>query len=286
MTTTAQLKPGDVVQHSEHGYGVFYVAPAGSLVMHRNAKGHVGIDDLDEEWERVETCTTEAVRILEDYQQIVSKSAGVVVRDAVVMMTTAAYEAYRGSEIVKPGHVQVRVDDLDPQTLSEWSQWAGCDVVETALLRVGCAMIASQVEHGDPSPHWRAESTPTADEQDANVEAFPHTVMVKLRCPHGCGAPVRAKLSTEGYSFPEGGAWPRLVAVPQHICQPPQPDEPTEFGAKVSVTPDGGEIELFISCGDGWILTNPSAPNFQSQPWHWDYLIERGAVSLGWGDES
>lgn len=205
--TTTDLKTGDIVQHHRKGRGyVLRHGEGGSVrVIYASQARPLGFDlDLDTDgWERVETCTADAVRILEDYQQIVSKSAGVVVRDAVVMMTTAAYEAYRSREIVKPGHVQVRVDDLDPQTLSEWSQWAGCDVVETALLRVGCAMIASQVEHGDPSPHWRAESTPTANEQDANVEAFPHTVMVKLRCPHGCGAPVRAKLSTEGYSFPE-----------------------------------------------------------------------------------
>lgn len=77
-----------------------------------------------------------------------------------------------------------------------------------------------------------------------------------------------------------------ITADGGHTCPPPQPDEPTEFGAKVSVTLGGGETERFISCGDGWILTNPSTAKFQSQPWHWDYLIDRGTVSLGWGDES
>lgn len=155
MTTTANLKPGDVVRQPAHGYGIVYVDSTGeTLVMHCSAKGRISIADLAG-WERVET--------------------------------------------VKPGHVQVRVDDLN---------------LGTTAGRV------SAIE--------------------------------------------------------------RLYEV----FTPPQPDEPTEFGAKVSVTLDGGEKERFISCADGWILTNPSTPNFQSQPWHWDYLIDRGTVSLGWDDES
>ena len=259
MTTTAHLKPGDVVRQPVHGYGIVYVDGTGeTLVMHCSAKGRISIADLDG-WERVETCTADAVRILEDYQQIVSKSAGVVVRDAVVMMTTAAYEAYRGREIVKPGHVQVRVDDLD---LSGWppdDQYADADD-EVAAIRVAKAQAAQ-----------RTESAPTADEQDANVEAFPHTVMVELRCPHGCGAPVRAKLSTDGYSFPEGGAWPRLVAVPQHTCQPPQPDEPTGLGAVVEV--GGKRFVRTDEDGHPWI-DNVAY-------WHsWDEITARGPVTV------
>ena len=123
--TTTDLKTGDIVQHPEKGRG--YVL--------RHGEGG-------------------SVRVIYASQ---ARTLGFDLD-----LDTDGWERV---EIVKPGHVQVRVDDLDPQTLSEWSQWAGCDLVETALLRVGCAFIASQVEHGDPSPHWRAESTPTADEE-------------------------------------------------------------------------------------------------------------------------
>ena len=131
MTTTTDLKPGDVVQHSEHGYGIFYVAAAGSLVMHRNAKGHVDIDDLDEGWERVETCTWHERQWL-DYRggvrctcdtypettsgpeedcEIHGRPYGEWVKRA----AEAEAELARAG-IVKPGHVQVRVDDLDLST--------------------------------------------------------------------------------------------------------------------------------------------------------------------------
>lgn len=242
--TTADLKTGDIVQHPEKGRG--YVL--------RHGEGG-------------------SVRVIYASQ---ARTLGFDLD-----LDTDGWER---AEIVKPGHVQVRVDDLDPQTLSEWSQWADHNIVETVLLRVGCAFVARQVGQGDP-PIQRTESAPTADEQDANVEAFPHTVMVELRCPHGCGAPVRAKLSTDGYSFPEGGAWPRLVAVPQHTCQPTQPDEPTEFGARVTVTRESGTREKWCRLG-----RDKDAPwldeNCECGGDSWQSLCRLGTVSLGWGDES
>lgn len=270
--TTTDLKTGDIVQHHRKGRGyVLRHGEGGSVrVIYASQARPLGFDlDLDTDgWERVETCTADAVRILEDYQQIVSKSAGVVVRDAVVMMTTAAYESYRGREIVKPGHVQVRVDDLDPQTLSEWSQYTVHSDCDSVLVRTGRAFIGQQVEYNPRCPKHAEKPT---------------SATVTLPCPDCGEAIVRtARVYTDGQRY-RSLVWATLGL---HTCPPPQTDEPTEFGAKVSVTLGGGEIERFISCGDGWILTNPSTPNFQSQPWHWDYLVERGTVSLGWGDES
>lgn len=199
MTTTTDLKPGDVVWQPVHGYGIVYVDGTGeTLVMHCSAKGRISIADLDG-WERVETCTADAVRILEDYQQIVSKSAGVVVRDAVVMMTTAAYEAYRGREIVQPGHVQVRVDDLDLSTL-----------------------------------------------------------------------PDRMKAAV------------RVVDAHEAV---EQPDEPTEFGARVTVTRESGTREKWCRLG-----RDKDAPwldeNCECGGDSWQTLCRLGTVSLGWGGAS
>lgn len=236
MTTTSQFKPGDVVQHSEHGYGIFYVAAAGSLVMHRNAKGHVGIDDLDEEWERVETCTTEAVRILEDYQQIVSKSAGVVVRDAVVMMTTAAYEAYRGREIVQPGHVQVRVDDLDLGTTA--GRVSAIDRLYEAftppqpdeeIVGGGCECRVTPehtwtTHYGAVEPGSLVEYNPRRPKRDEK----PTSATVTLFCPvEGCGEPV--EVGVHLWALKNVRDCYVVSECRGHRCKPPQPDEPTEF---------------------------------------------------------
>ena len=96
---------------------------------------------------------------------------------------------------------------------------------------------------------------------------------------------MQAKLSTDGYSFPEGGAWPRLVAVPQHTCPTAQPDEPTEFGARITLTLKDGARER-------WLRTGIHKPwqcylgNGEMIYDHWDELTERGTVNLGWDDES
>ena len=159
--------------------------------------------------------------------------------------------------------------DKNPRTPQDRRSHSGVAIIDGFVVDYRDPRVAAQ----------RTESTPTSDEQDANVEAFPRTVMVELRCPHGCGAPVRAKLSTEGYSFPEGGAWPRLVAVPQHICQLAQPDEPTEFGARVTVT---GDRLLRVAEGESdWPWQDSDGSSHT-----WDELTERGTVTLGWGDES
>lgn len=210
-------------------------------------------------------------------------------------------------EIVKPGHVQVRIDDLDPQTLSEWSQWAEYNIVETVLLRVGSAFIARQVGQGDPpddeqeivgdgcvcwvTPEHTWTTHYGAVEPGSQVECNPRcpkhgekptSATVKLHCPD-CGEAENVTVVMLGRQS-NGERWFDLREFHAHTCPPAQPDEPTEFAAKVSVTPEVGEIERFISCGHGWILTNPNAAKSQSQPWYWDELTDRGTVTLGWDD--
>lgn len=180
-------------------------------------------------------------------------------------------------ETVRPGHVQVRVDDLDPQTLSEWSQYAGCDLAETALLRVGCASIARQVEHGDPSPHWPAESAPPADEHDANAT-------ITLPCPDCGEAITRTAQVWTGSQRDRTLTW---VTLGWHTCPPAQPDEPQEFGARVTVTSPDGTREKWlrseVKTNEAWRAENGSEIGWFSAT-TWDNVIERGTVTLGWDD--
>ena len=290
MTTTTDLKPGDVVRQPVHGYGIVYVDGTGeTLVMHCSAKGRISIADLDG-WERVETCTTEAVRILEDYQQIVSKSAGVVVRDAVVMMTTAAYEAYRGREIVKPGHVQVRVDDLDLGTTA--GRVSAIDRLYEAftppqpdeeIVGGGCECRVTPehtwtTHYGAVEPGSLVEYNPRSPKRDEK----PTSATVTLFCPvEGCGEPV--EVGVHLWDLKNIRDCYVATECRGHRCKPPQPDEPTEFGARVTVTlPDGTrEKRLRVVNGDDWPWRNGDGDRH-----FWAYLIERGTVTLGWDDES
>ena len=273
MTThsTTDLKPGDIVQHPEHGYGVvlknFPGVPtiyfAGKHGYENTTRGFTG-------WERVET--------------------------------------------VRPGHVQVRVDDLDPQTLSEWSQYAGCNLVETALLRVGCASIARQAGQGDPTAQ-RAESTPPADEPEivgdgcecwvtpehmwtthygavepgSQVEKNPRcpkhgdkptSATVTLYCPDCGGEIARTALVWKVSQRERTLAW---AARESHTCPPAQPDEPTEFGARVTVTLPDGTREKWCRLGKHhpapWLGETYEVPGEA-----WSLLCRRGTVTLGWDE--
>ena len=149
---TTDLKPGDIVQHPERGPGL---VGGGKQILYLARDGFVYAAVDPDGWERVETCTTEAVRILEDYQQIASKSAGVVVRDAVVMMTPAVYEAHHGRETVRPGHVQVRIDDLElgPSVYETEGEFVSSvmrdfpEYSEGDLRLIYRALVAQRVEH-------------------------------------------------------------------------------------------------------------------------------------------
>lgn len=295
--TPTDLKPGDVVQHSEHGYGIFYVAAAGSLVMHRNAKGHVAIDDLDEEWESAETCTWRERQWL-DYRGGVQCTCdtypettsgpeedceihGRPYEEWVKRAAEAEAELAR-AEIVRPGHVQVRVDDLDLGTDVhhteddfvtsvglEWPEYREDD------RRLIYRAIAAQ----------RAESTPPADETPSNDEK-PTSATVTLFCPvEGCGEPVEVgvhlwalKNIRDCYVTSECGGHRCKPAQPdEHTCKPLQPDEPTEFGARVTVTRPNGTREKWCCQYDGYCWADENGL-LRS----WDELTQRGTVTLGW----
>ncbi|WP_281711442.1 hypothetical protein [Dermacoccus nishinomiyaensis] len=242
MTThsTTDLKPGDFVQHPEKGRG---------LVHRRFARNGVGVVYADKDRDGITSYTSD----LTGWERV---------------------------EAVRPGHVQVRVDDLDPQTLSEWSQWMAHCIEDEALVRVGRAMIASQVEHGDPSPHWPAESTSPADEPEivgdgcecwvtpehmwttygsavepgSQVEHNPRcpkhgekptSATVTLFCPD-CGGAENVTVVMLGKQS-NGERWFDLREFHAHTCPPAQPDEPQEFGAKATVAQADGHIERWLN---------------------------------------
>ena len=209
--TTTDLKPGDIVEHPEHGYGVvlknFPGVPtiyfAGKHGYENTTRGFTG-------WERVET--------------------------------------------VRPGHVQVRVDDLTPG-LS-----AGDD---EAIRRLYLAWRKM--------PAQRAESTPPADEQNASA-----TEAATYQCPW-CSTDVNFSVALN--RNPRGGVMAWVEADGAHTCPPAQPDEPTEPGTRVSVC----EMRLVS------LVQNSAGKRFfadvkSGRIYYWGDLTQRGTVTLGWDE--
>ena len=236
--TTTDLKPGDIVQHPEHGYGVvlknFPGVPtiyfAGKHGYENTTRGFTG-------WERVKT--------------------------------------------VRPGHVQVRIDDLE----------LGPSVYETEGEFVSSVMRDfPEYSEGDLRLIYRAlvaqraESTPPADEK-------PMSATVTLYCPD-CGEPITNTAMVEVNR--EGDRYLDFCIVNVHTCPPAQPDEPTEFGAKATVAQADGHIERWLNMHAppqgrrGWLTwdardTAGSTPG-QSKWADWSEIIQRGTVTLGWDE--
>ena len=191
-----------------------------------------------------------------------------------VIGTSAGYECIFGltgwerAETVRPGHVQVSVDDLDlgpDMGDSEEDFVAGwqSDFPEysKADLRLIYRAIAAQ----------RAESTTPADEQNASA-----TEAATYQCPW-CSTDVNFSVALN--RNPRGGVMAWVEADGAHTCPPAQPDEPTEFGARIVVT-DGLSVvdERWCRQHDGYWA------NEDSELMTWAYLCQRGTVTLGWDE--
>ena len=78
-----------------------------------------------------------------------------------------------------------------------------------------------------------------------------------------------------------------VAADGAHTCPPAQPDEPTEFGARVTVTlPDGTRekwLRSEVKTNEAWRAENGSEIGWFSAT-TWDNVIERGTVTLGWDE--
>lgn len=245
--TTTDLKPGDIVQHPKKGSGI----------VRRNGMTHDiyiahDVYDVDYEplegWERVET--------------------------------------------VRPGHVQVRVDDLD---LEGWGGEEPAEWPTSSRLAVRAAnALAAQC----------AESTPPADEQDARWslpadmgDKLAATIKAKIdetftdrddanasgeatyECPW-CSTIVTFSLSLN--RNPRGGVMAWVAADGAHTCPPAQPDEPTDFGARVSVTRPDGSVEKWLRAES--TARKPWISEVASGERSWNQVKQRGTVTLGWDE--
>lgn len=164
-------------------------------------------------------------------------------------------------EIVKPGHVQISVDDLD---LSGWEgqhewKYSQYDNARVAI-RVTKAIAAQRAEK------------PTSDDDK------PTSTTVTLFCPD-CGEALPKRHCRVTSSLLDG-KWVTLEPNAEvHICQPSQPDEPTEFGARVTVA--GDRLLRVGSVKHAWPWQDSDGRSHT-----WNELTERGTVTLGWEDES
>lgn len=221
------FKPGDIVQHPRWGNGVVTSTPYGQVIYYAqrlNLGVACGSSDLTG-WKRVETCTELERRWL-DYRGGVHCTCdtypgttngpeedceihGCPYEDWVKCAAELQDELAR-AEIVKPGHVQVRVDDLDATKLREWS--------------------------GFSEDEWNF---------------LPNVATIRVA---------------------------KAIAAQRAESKPAQPDEPTEFGARVTVTlPDGTREKWLRWAGGLWADEDGELTT-------WGDLIESGTVTIGWDE--
>lgn len=213
--TTTDLKPGDIVEHPEQGYGVVLKNfPGVPTIYFAGEHGYENTTRRFTGWERVET--------------------------------------------VRPGHVQVRVDDLADELRRYAALGQGPACLESnVMLRVTRALDAQC-----------AESTLPAGEQ-------PTSATVTLYCPD-CGEDI-TDTATVGIED-EGGYYLTFANSETHTCLPAQPDEPTEFGARVTCTRPDGIREKWLRQVDGWWVNEVGGQVM------WKHLIGRGIVTIGWDE--
>ena len=274
--STTDFKPGDIVQHPEYApglvarrltqqIGVYYAQrDEGSLALTSDLTG----------WERVETCTRSERQWL-DYRGGVQctcdhypETTNGPEEDCAihgrpyeewVKRAIDAKEELARIEAVRPGHVQARVDDLGTVE-SHWlneneDTW---NFAGRVAIRAANAISAQ-----------RAESTPPADEQTTSTT-------VTLPCPDCGEAITRTAQVWTGSQRDRCLTWATLG---WHTCPPAQPDEPTEFGARIVVTDDlSGAPERWCRQHDGdWANADDGLAT-------WAYLTQRGTVTLGWDE--
>ena len=261
MTThsTTDLKPGDIVQHPEKGYGVVLKNfPGVPTIYFAGEHGYENTTRRFTGWERVET--------------------------------------------VRPGHVQVRVDDL----AVDWSDWVKEDednwgFMGRTVIRVARAKAAQDAESSPPAvepetvgdgcecwvtPEHMWTTYGSAVEPGSQVENNPRcpkhgekpmSATVTLYCPD-CGEAL-PKRHCRVTSSLLGGKWVTLEPNAEvHTCPPAQPDEPTEFGARVVVTRPDGIREKWLRQIDGWWVNEDGGAAM------WKHLLGRGTVTIGWDE--
>ena len=284
---TTDLKPGDLVQHPEHGYGVVLKNfPGVPTIYFADKHGYEDTTRRFTGWERVETCTRSerqwldyrgGVRCTCDHNPATTNGPeedceihGRPYAEWVKRAAGAQAESAR-IETVRPGHVHLHVDDLDlgPDTGdSEEDFVAGwqSDFPEysKADLRLIYRAIAAQ----------RAESTPTADEK-------PTSTTVTLYCPD-CGEAVHVTVVMLGRQG-SGERWLGLRDSYVHTCPPRHADEPTEAGILLEIK-YLRYVSIVLKGRVGYVSVD------QGGIFEWSYLVNLAnemneSIKLGWGQE-
>lgn len=261
--TSTDLKPGDIVQHAERGLN--------GLAVHGDG---------------------EETRVLH------LTSLGIVT-------TTSDLDGWERVEAIRSGHIQVRVDDLADGIVKSWGEYAedGGDPPEWKLCARAVKAIRAQRDQAtsqdapeqldDEGPHSRscavrnhthgfscAHDCPTCNPGTVGAQN-PASTTVTLPCPD-CGEAV-TDTATVGIED-EGGYYLTFANSETHTCPPAQPDEPTEFGARVTVTLPDGTREKWCRLGKHhsapWLGETYDVPGEE-----WGLLCQRGTVTIGWSVE-
>lgn len=166
--------------------------------------------------------------------------------------------------------------DLKPGDIVQHPMWGNGVVLKNFP---GVPTIYFAGEHGYENTTrrftgWeRAESAPPADEKPTNAT-------VTLPCPD-CGEPITNTAMVEVNR--EGERYLDFCNVNVHTCPPAQPDEPTEFGARVTVTLPDGTREKWCRLGKHhpapWLGETYEVPGEE-----WRLLCGRGTVTIGWDE--
>jgi hypothetical protein len=165
--------------------------------------------------------------------------------------STTLLDGWENVDVVKPGHVQVRVDDLQREDFNHGRTISSGSLADIRL--------------------WNACQ---GDTQPDEAAPRPTEMTVTLGCPE-CGGEVEAHVWLREL---QGGCY--AVSTPAtHACPPPQPDEPTLFGARIIVTDDlSGKAERWCRQHDEcWASENGALMT-------WAYLTQRGTVTIGWDE--
>lgn len=169
--------------------------------------------------------------------------------------STTLLDGWENVDVVKPGHVQVRVDDLQREDFNH-----GRDISSGSLADIRL---------------WNACQ---GDSQPDEAAPRPTEMTVTLGCPE-CGGEVEAHVWLREL---QGGCY--AVSTPAtHACPPAQPDEPTDVvGSRVR---RGKRRLVGTDAEDGYPWVDVETGERFAWPCA-DGPDDGDAITLGWGDES
>jgi len=289
MTThsTTDLKPGDIVQHPEKGIG---------LVHRRFARNDVGAVYADKDrdgitsytndltgWKRVETVRQGHVQVRVDdldlSEWLTDEQPHYTDDELAVIRAAKAWSAQRAESTPPADEQNATVADESPAMTGKTGDEQpdepeivgdGCECWVTPehmwTTHYGAVEPGSQVEYNSRCPKHGEKPT---------------SATVTLFCPD-CGGAENVTVVMLGKQS-NGERWFDLREFHAHTCPPVQPDEPTEFGARVTVTLPDGTREKWCRLGKHhpapWLGETYEVPGEA-----WSLLCGRGTVTIGWDE--